>query len=442
MKYRSRFRFSHVLSRSIAIALLILYLLPICTSTCGAEEKAKAVGEIKTRAAATSARETEDRPRFDFSRFFPNWMRADIFGISLWQFLVAFIFILLGLAAKKISDYIFEKKVIPFLAKTRFAFERLLATAANRPLGYLFLLGGIYAAFATLVPTESNVRDFIFGSIKVLVVGDVLWFLFRVVDAIVESVAKLTRRTGSKLDEQFLLLIRRALKVTVGVVCFLWVVQILGLKVSSLLAGLGIGGLAVALAMQDTLANLFGSVFIFLDRPFGIKDWIRVGDVEGAVEDIGFRSTRIRTAPGTLVSIPNKTVAAANVDNWSRMPKRRVMQTIGVTYETSPEDMEKAVAALRDIVENDPGVDRNSVLVRFTEFGESSLNILLLYFTRTIAFADHLTVKERVNLAIMRKLRDLGLSMAFPTRTVYFEGTAAKGLAPRLSHDQEGRPET
>ena len=156
------------------------------------------------------------------------------------------------------------------------------------------------------------------------------------------------------------------------------------------------------------------------------------------METIGFRSTRIRTWPGTLLSIPNKTVAAATIDNWSKMPKRRVVQTIGVTYETTPDQMEEAVAGAREIVENDEGVDKEFIVVRFTDFAESSLSILLYYFTKATAFADHLVTKERINLAVMRMLKAMGLSIAFPTRTVYFEGQIAKNAVRHLNGTGDG----
>jgi MscS family membrane protein len=271
------------------------------------------------------------------------------------------------------------------------------------------------------------------------VAGDVLWFLFRLVDVGSQYLVRLAGKTDSKLDDQLIPVIRKALKATVGVIGFVWVVQLLGYSVSSLIAGLGIGGLAVALALQDTLANFFGSVFIFLDRPFTVGDWIRVDDVEGIVEDIGFRSTRIRTWPATLVAIPNKNMANATVDNWSKMPKRRVMQTVGVTYETTADQMEQAVEGIRDIVENDEGVDKEFIVVRFTDFGDSSLNILVYYFTTAIPFADHTETKQRINLAIMRLLRGMGLSIAFPTRTLYFEGPVAENLVERLGGPAQNR---
>ncbi|NQT18929.1 MAG: mechanosensitive ion channel family protein [Planctomycetes bacterium] len=268
------------------------------------------------------------------------------------------------------------------------------------------------------------------GALAMLLAADVVWFLFRVIDVAVEYLAKLALRTESKLDDQLIPMIRKALKITIGVICGVWVIQLLGYSVSSLLAGLGIGGLAVALALQDALANFFGSVSLYIDRPFVVGDLIRMdGDVEGFVVQIGFRSTRLRTWPGTMVAIPNKVLANAVIDNWTRMPKRRVMHSVGLTYETTADQMEAAVAGIRSIIENDDGVDKEFIVVRFTEFADSSLNILVYYYTVAPDMPGHNETRERINLAIMRLVDEMGLSIAFPTRTVYFEGDIAKDMA-------------
>ena len=360
-----------------------------------------------------------------------SWGRHEVMGIAIWQFGAAFLLILAGLVLKKVSDYLFARRIIPLLEKTPFAIDDGLARAASAPLGYVFLLAAFAGAFTVLpLPAEPDVETFVFGAMKVLAGAILVWFLFRAVDAIVGSLAGYAERSESKLDDQLLPLIRRALKATIAVVCFVWVIQLLGYSVSSLLAGLGIGGLAVALALQDTLANFFGSIFIFLDRPFTVGDWIKVAGTEGTVEQIGFRTTRIRTWPATLVSIPNKTVANEVIDNWSRMPKRRVSQAIGVTYETRADQMQNAVSAIRGILEGDEGVDQEFMLIRFTDFGEFSLNILVYYFTRDVTWDEHLATKERVNLAMMSMLEELGLSIAFPTRTIHLrEGADRSGHA-------------
>ena len=259
---------------------------------------------------ATSA-PAQAAPRIDLSSHVPEWARQEMMGVAIWQFLAAFFFILAGLVLKKISDFVFDRKIIPLLKRTRFAFDNLLAEAASKPVGWLLFLGGFGVAFGVLtLPTEPNVRGFVFGTLKVLLVADAMWFLFRLVDVGVHYLSAVAEKTESKLDDQLVPVIRKALKATIAVISFVWVIQLLGYNVSSLLAGLGIGGLAVALALQDTLANFFGSIFIILDRPFAVGDWIKIGETEGVVEEIGFRSTRIRTWPTTVVAITRPLASA------------------------------------------------------------------------------------------------------------------------------------
>jgi MscS family membrane protein len=377
---------------------------------------------------------TDKLPDPDILRgYFPTWASAEIIGIAIWQLAAGFVCLLAGLVLKKISDYLFENRITPAFRRTHFKFDHLLSEAASRPAGWLLFLSGAAAtAWVFGLPTEpTDVRGLVFAAFKILLAADVMWFLFRLVDVLAGYLARLTGRTDSKLDDQLVPLIRKALKLTIGAVLAVWVIQLLGYSVSSLLAGLGIGGLAVALAMQDTLANFFGSIFIFLDRPFCVGDVVKIDDVEGTVEQVGFRSTRIRTWPATLVCIPNKKVAESVIDNLSKRPKRRVVQTVGVTYETTADQMERAVASIAAILEADAGVDPEVRIVRFEDFGASSLDIKVVYFTKAVDYAGHMETRERVNLAIMRALADMGLAIAFPTRTVYFEGDIARGMLRR-----------
>ena len=419
----------------------VCYLLVVaCVLLAGlAVLPARTARAGEANGGSEAVQQEDPKPLLDLSRYVPDWARREIVaGIAVWQFAASFVLILAGLVFKKTSDYLFETKIIPLLDKTPFVIDSLLAAAAAKPLGFLLLLGGIAGALAVLpLPkAEPNISGFVDGALTVLVAANIGWFVFRLVDVGVEYLTKLAARTESKLDEQLVPLIRKALKVTIGIVGAVWVVQLLGYSVSSLLAGLGIGGLAVALALQDTLANFFGSVSIYVDRPFVVGDLIRVnGGVEGFVEQVGFRSTRLRTWPGTMVAIPNKTVASAVIDNWSRMPKRRVMQNVGLTYETTADQMEAAIAGIREIIENDDGVDKELIIVRFTEFADSSLNILVFYYTVALDIAGHNETKERINLAIMRLISEMELSIAFPTRTVYFEGDIAKDLARKRADD-------
>ena len=374
---------------------------------------------ISSETDISGARMTSGNNIFEYFR---EWMQRSYMGVEVWQFLVSFLFILLGFMLKKISDHVFENKIIPVSRKTRVDIDNLFIEALSKPFGVMILLCGISGALAILpLPTKPDVNGFVFEVMKISFALDFLWLLFRLVVMGVRYLVRIAERMDSKLDEQPLPLINRAAKVTIWIVSFVWILQLLGYNISILLTGLGIGGFTVALALRDTLANFFGSIFIFLDRPFTVGDLVKIKDVEGIVENVDFRSTRIRTCTATLVSIPNKTVANATIDNLSRLPRRRVSQTIGVTYSTDVSRMESAVREIRSIIEQDEGIDKERITVRFSEFAKSSLNIMVVYFTIGVAFNEHFLIRERINLAIMRKLKELGVSIASPARFIYIE---------------------
>ena len=358
----------------------------------------------------------------NYSEKLPSWMKTKIFNVELWHIIIAFLFILFGFILKKINNSIFKHYEFDPSDKSVYAFGKTIVSAISKPLGTFWLLIGVALAISILpLPTEPNIKKLTFNILKIGFSCLFIWFSFRLIDIISLHFASYANYTKSKLDDQLVPLIRKALKTVVSIITFLWMVQLMGYKVSALLAGLGIGGLAVALALQDTLSNLFASIIILLDQPFRIGDRIKVESVDGVVEEIGLRSTRIRTLSKTLVSIPNKIVAGTTIDNVDKMPKRKVSQIIGVTYETTASQMEQALAELKKIIFEDEGVDKDFYVVRFVEFGESSLNIEVIYFTVKVDYDAHLEVKERINLAIMRKIEELGLSMAFPSRTVYIK---------------------
>jgi MscS family membrane protein len=361
----------------------------------------------------------------------PAVLRGRFMGIMYWQYVAALLCLLLGLIVRKISDFVFLHTVLPAAKRTRFRFDHLVTEAVYKPLGVVFLLLGVFGAIAMLgLHTQGpGVRKFVVQALKVAFAVDLLWFVFRLVDVVAVYLSEMAERTESKLDDQLVPLIKKSLKAFVGILVFVAVVQNLGYNVGSLLAGLGIGGLAVAMAAKDTLANFFGGLVIFTDHPFRIGDWVKIGDVEGTVEQIGFRSTRVRTFPKTLVTIPNSQVADTAIDNKTAMPLRRVRTTVGVTYETKAAEMEALLEDFKGILRGGEGIDQELIVVRFLGFGASSLDILLQYFTKAVDYDGHLAVVEQVNLAVMRAVEGRGLSIAFPTRTVYFEGDVAKAMA-------------
>ena len=198
----------------------------------------------------------------------------------------------------------------------------------------------------------------------------------------------------------------------------------MGFPAYSVLAGLGVGGLAVALAAQSTIANLIGSLLIALEKPFRVGQYVRIGTSEGTVEDVGFRSTRIRTPDNSLVSIPSSVVVSTTVENLSLRAKRRQRLLVQVTYNTPREKLQELVAAIGQLLAANPLIEDGTTQVRLYNFGESSLDILVIFYLQVADYASELTEREAVLLQIMDRANGAGVEFAFPTRTLYIEKSA------------------
>jgi MscS family membrane protein len=362
----------------------------------------------------------------------PAFLRYKILEIELWRGIASLLILIAGFTLKKVLEVVVVRKLVGFFSKTSFKYDELVVRALGKPLSAFVIVGCLYLAVQVIalgLVLDDDWRALITKSYLVAVGVVVIWAAYRLVDVFAAYLDDTFAADDTTVKGQFLPLIKQSLRIFTLIVGVLTILATLEVDVIALLGGLGIGGIAIALAAQDAVGNFIGTISIFADRPFKVGDWIIVGDkVDGNVEQIGFRSTKVRTWPKTLMSIPNKVLATEIVDNWSRMPKRRVKMTVGVTYSTTPEQMEELLRRIRELLKNDEGVDPDFFLVRFTDFGASSLDIFLYYFTKSIKWDEHLGVRERVNLNIMRNIRDMGLSIAFPTRSIHLES-----LPPGLS---------
>jgi MscS family membrane protein len=287
-------------------------------------------------------------------------------------------------------------------------------------------LQGFYLAVLSLqLPEKIGQLDVtsIVHAIYILAVSFIfLYFIFKVIDIVAYYLYQEAKKTDSTLDDQLVPLLVKSLRILVVTIGILFILQNFGYNITSLLAGLGLGGLAFALAAQNTVSNLFGSITIFSDKPFQLGDWISVGDIEGTVEEVGFRTTRVRRFDQALVTVPNSQFINTGIINYSAMKKRRINFNLGVTYGTSAGKVEEAVAGIKKIIEDDEKFDHSFYMVRFTEFGEYSLNIFIYCFTKTIDWAESLAIREEFNLKIMRLLEELGVEIAFPSQTIYLKG--------------------
>jgi MscS family membrane protein len=249
----------------------------------------------------------------------------------------------------------------------------------------------------------------------------VVWFGTKLVDVLTGFWLERAEKTDSTFDDQLVPVVRTGAKAALFILGTLLIIQNMGGEVGSLLAGVGIGGVAVAMAAKDTIANLFGSIVIFVDRPFMVGDWVEIGDQEGTVEEVGLRVTRIRTFENSQITVPNSQLTTTAINNWSRMQKRRVKLFIGVTYDANAEQLEQAVEALRDVLRNDDRIDQSFWVVNFTNFGASSLDIMIYCFTTTTRWAEYLQVRQELFFEFMKAIERLGLDFAFPTQTVHLE---------------------
>ena len=275
--------------------------------------------------------------------------------------------------------------------------------------------------------------------VRLLYILSIGWFLFNLVDVVDVALRKLTERTASKLDDQIVPLVRKTLRIFVVVVFALFTAQnVFGQDITAWLAGLGIAGLAVSLAAQDSIKNLFGSITIFMDTPFGVGDAIKFGGAEGSVEEIGFRSTKMRTPNGALVSIPNSEVVNGLVENVSARQYIRRLLDVTVTYDTPVAKVREGVEIIRRILA-DPEFasawnEKFPPRAYFDEFNADSLRIRVLYWFHPAdwwAYSDH---AQRFNLRLMEEFERAGIEFAFPTRTLFLAKDPKRKLALEQPH--------
>ena len=292
------------------------------------------------------------------------------------------------------------------------------------------MVGAVHIAAFLLVFNLTNFPTELIGKSYSIFLGlCVIWLVYRLVDVAAHYVDELLSKADEGLRGQFTPLIRRALRILVVIVGSLTILATIGINITSLVALGGVLSLAFAMGSQDSVANLVGTLNILTDRPYKVGDWITVGSsIDGDVEEIGFRSTKIRMFDKTLMSVPNGKLAGETIKNWSRMPKRRIKMTLGLSYDTSAKQMKAALREIENILEEDEGVDQEYKLVQFTDFGASSMDVFLYYFSTSTVWKEYLDTRERVNLKIMDKIEELGLEFAFPTQTLHLKGDSLGAL--------------
>lgn len=339
------------------------------------------------------------------------------------KFGVAFLFILAGFLLRRL----YRKRVSPAVRKKAEAKNHralaILLKGFERPVGHFLALSGIYLAFLSLPIGEwaAFLPGLFYKAFRIACILLAGWGLAASSDLTALLLGGVSKKLDRATDQTVTRFLSRLFRVLVCVFFTMIAVSELGFNVTGLLTGLGLGGLTFALAAQDSAANFFGGIVILFDRPFSIGDWICCGAIEGQVEDISFRSTQIRTFQNTLTIVPNSKLSSEAITNWTRLRMRQLKFTLTLRQDAEPENLRGFLEDLRALLKKREDVYPETVQVHFHEFGESSFDVYVLCFAKTVELNASLHIREEINFQILSLLRERKLGFAYPTRTVLTE---------------------
>ena len=344
---------------------------------------------------------------------FMDIMNYTVLNLPLYKFVIAFIVFFLFLFARKIFTLTIVKTAKVFVGKTKTDIDDKILNSLVKPLDFLFIIFGLHIASIVL-----SIDTYMITFTKGMMIFSMFWFLYNIIIAFEKDILKLFNK---RVSQEIGIFLTKSLKVFVVALGVVAVLQNFGINVSAFIASLGLGGLAFALAAKDTAANLFGGFAILTDNIFKIGDWIKVGSVEGIVEDMGMRTTKIRAFDKRLIVMPNATIANSAVDNFSRRDRRRINMRIGLTYSTTPAQMQNILKEVREMLANHPMIHKEPLFVYFDQFEDSSLSLFFYLFTKTAVWEEYLKIREDINLKIIDIVEKNGSSFAFPSQSIYFE---------------------
>lgn len=366
----------------------------------------------------------------------PKLGQKKIWGLHLWQHIAILLIILISFSIYKVFNLIFEKIISRTISKMGYKniarnFILPIAKPFSMLLVFLFLM-----FFVPVIQLPPSMAQYLIKGLRALWPVFATAIFYRLVDILGVYLQQVARKTESTLDDQLIPLVRKTLKAFVIVVGGLFILQNLDFDVTALIAGLSIGGLAFALAAQDTIKNFFGSLMIFIDKPFQIGDWITSGEIDGNVEEVGFRSTRIRTFRNSVTYVPNGKLADLVIDNHGLRQYRRFYTQITIAYGTPPDLIELFVDGLTKIVERHPHTRKDYYNVYLNDLSAYSLNVMFYIFFNVPTWPEELKCRHQIILEIIRLAEKLGVNFAFPTQTLHMENFPGQpSLSPEYEKD-------
>ena len=375
-------------------------------------------------------------------KYLPDASKKEIGTLKIWQYVGILLLTILGSIAYKLFAYLTSQVLVKTMA--RFSLKDLTTKYIKpvvSPLGY-FLVVYFVAMFVPILMLPVKVT-FVLSNI-VAILGPLFFIvaIYRLMDIIGLLLVRRANKSENAMDDQLAPIIRKALKAFVVIIGFIYILQNLNIDIMPLLAGLSIGGLALALAAQDTIKQFFGSLMIFLDKPFQVGQWISTTTgIDGTVEEVGIRATRIRTFSNSVVYVPNGQLSDSVINNHGLRHYRRFKTTISITYDTPPDLIQLYVDGLRKIVMDHPHTRKDLYHIYLNSMGSHSLDIMFYIFFKTPAWAEELTYRHEIIMSTISLAYELGINFAFPTQTLQVETLPGQpSLSPEYTDADSLRP--
>ncbi len=355
---------------------------------------------------------------FEIEKYVPSpLVEITLFSIPLFRWINMILFLALALFLGSLITRALVPPLRRFLHRVTGEEDERVVVSLRPPIR--LILVAVAIRLFTLLSLSLVVREFWTRVALTVAVIGLAWLLIQFNNIVSHLLDKRLRRRRVPGKIAMLALIRRLLNAVVAIVAALWLLHEAGVDLTAILTGLGVGGIAVALAAQKTLENLFGGMMIITDEPVRMGDFCRIGDQMGTVEDIGLRSTRIRTLSRTVISIPNGQLAVMNVENFSLRDKFWLRHAIGLRYETTPDQLRYVLAEVRTVLYSHPRVETDGARIRFVGFGDCALNLEVFAYVRATEMPEFLGIQEDLLLRIMDVIARGGTAIAFPSQTTY-----------------------
>jgi MscS family membrane protein len=343
-------------------------------------------------------------------------LQLKFLGVEMWQYVASLIYIFLAFAVARILDYLIAVQLKKWAEKTTTQLDDILIEIARGPIKVIAFVIFLHIGLQVF-RWPLWIEVWISRALQLIVASSITYMLVKLIDILVTHWRKRAAAKGERtFNDQLFPLISKALKTFIVVIAVLVTFQNMGLNITSMLASLSIGGLALGLAAQDTVANFFGAVSVFADKPFQIGDNVKLEAIEGSVESIGLRSTRIRNPDGYLITVPNKTMGNATIVNITRRPTIRTIMDLGLTYATPVAKVRRAVEILNEVYKNHPNT--KDLIVSFNQFAASSLNIRVIHWWDGADQKQYMAGLQELNLTVQERFEAEKIAFAFPTQTV------------------------